>query len=268
MKISACIPCFNSLRTIGEAIASVRAQSRPVDELFVVDNCSADGSAEFVASLGVRVVPQSGNKGRGASRALAMNAAVNELVLFCDAGIVLDPDLVENALPWFADANVAAVFGCISQLPPVNAVERWRGRHLFKTPFAQVQRGAKLATGGVLLRASAVREVGGFAPHLHRGEDADLGDRLLAAGHEVICDPKIRIVSIAPNTLLQVLERYWRWNTPPDGRMGVPAYLRQIIFSIKVMAREDLIAHDPAAALISLLSPHYQFWKSLVNRRG
>ena len=95
------------------------------------------------------------------------------------------------------------------------------------------------------------------------GEDVDLGVRLLAAGCDVVCDPKLRIVSIEPNSLAQVLERYWRWNTAPHGRMDAAAYLRQISYSIKIMAREDLAARDPAAALISLLCPHYQFWKSL-----
>lgn len=263
MKISACIPSFNSRATIAEAIASVRAQSHPVDELFVVDNRSTDGSAQFAASLGVRVIEQPKNEGRGAARALAMETAAHEIVLFCDSAIILDANFIQNALPWFAGPIVAGAFGWVAQRPPVNAVERWRGRHLFKPPPSQPERRATLATGGALLRASAVKNAGGFNPRLRHGEDADLGARLLAAGHDVVCDPKLRIVSIARNSLPQVLERYWRWNTAPHGRMSCAAYLRQISYSIKVMAHEDLRARDPAAALISLLSPHYQYWKPL-----
>ncbi|HWB58209.1 MAG TPA: glycosyltransferase, partial [Chthoniobacteraceae bacterium] len=250
MKISACIPCYNSSRTIGEAIASVRAQSRPVDELFVVDNHSSDGSRECVASLGVRMIEQRENKGRGASRALAMETAAHELVLFCDSAIVLDPAFVENALPWFDDPNVAAVFGWVAQPPPQNAVERWRGRHLFKSPPASAGRRAMLATGGALLRASAVKAAGGFDPALIHCEDADLGARLLAAGRDMVLDPKLRLLSISQNNLPQVLERYWRWNSAPHGRIGAAAYLRQIVYSARVMALEDLRARDPAAALI------------------
>lgn len=267
MKISAYIPCFNDRRTIGEAIASVRAQTVPVDEFFVVDDGSTDGSVEAAASLGVRVLPQSANLGRGAARARATEEAAHELVLCCDAAKTLDAGFVKNALPWFDDANVAAVFGWVAQPPPVNAVERWRGRHLFKAAPDSVQRHASLATTGAMVRASAVKEAGGFNPKLRLAEDADLGARLLAAGRDVICDPALRVVSISPNTLAQALERYWRWNTAPHGRMTVPAYLRQIIYSIKVMAREDLLAHDPAAALISLICPHYQYWMSLISCR-
>ena len=267
MKISAYIPCFNNRRTLSDAIASIRAQTAPVDELLVVDDGSTDGTAETAASLGARVIPQSKNLGRGAARARAMSEAAHELVLCCDAAKTLDPNFVKNALPWFADPDVAAVFGWVAQPPPVNAVERWRGRHLFKTPPDAVQRHASLATTGALIRASAAKEAGGFNPKLRLAEDADLGTRLLAAGHDVVCDPKLRVISISPNTLAQALERYWRWNTAPHGHMTVWAYLRQIIYSIKVMAREDLTARDPAAVFISLLCPHFQFWMSLIRDR-
>lgn len=266
MKISAYIPTFNNRDTIGATIASIRTQSLPVDELFVVDDGSTDGTAGIAAALGVRVVARPANTGRGATRAAAMNEAAHELVFCCDAAKTPGPDFVRNALPWFDDANVAAVFGWVAQPPPVNAVERWRGRHLFKGEPMEIQRCALLATGGALLRSSLVKSVGGFNPRLRVGEDADLGARLIAAGHDVICDPKLRILSIAKNSLTQVLERYWRWNTAPRGRMTAAAYLRQIAYSIKVMARTDLRAGDPAAAVISLLCPHYQYWKSLADR--
>jgi glycosyltransferase involved in cell wall biosynthesis len=267
MKISAYIPAFNNRGTIASTIASIRAQSVPVDELFVVDDGSTDGTAGAAASLGIRVVAFPANQGRGAARALAMTEAAHELVLCCDAAMTLDPGFVKNALPWFDDARVAAVFGWVTQPPPADAAGRWRGRHLFKTPITGPQRRAKLATGGAVLRASAAGEVGGFNTALRLAEDADLGARLLAADYDVILDPKLTVISAVPNTLAEALERYWRWNTAPYGRMGAGVYLRQIVYSIKVMAREDLLAHDPAAALISLICPHYQFWKSVQKRR-
>jgi len=267
MKVSAYIPCFNNRGTIARAIESVKQQRRAVDEFFVVDNGSSDGSAEFVASLGVRVIPPPETRGRGASRALAMKEAAHELVLCCDAAIVLEPDFITNAMPWFEDRLVAAVFGWVTQPPPVNAVERWRGRHLFKGSPEKTIHHAALATGGALMRALAVKETGNFNAHLEYGEDADLGDRLLGDGWDIICDPQLKITSIAENTLAQVLERYWRWNTASHGRMSVREYVQQISYSVKVMARQDLQAGDPLAAAISLITPHYQFLKAAGDGR-
>ena len=137
---------------------------------------------------------------------------------------------------------------------------------MFKSPPEKAVHGAALATGAALLRASAVQEAGNFDARLGYGEDADLGQRLLKAGYDVICDPKLQAVSIAHNTLPQVLERYWRWNTAPHGGMGGVDYLKQIAYSIKVMVREDLRERDPLAAMISLISPHHQFWMSSTTR--
>lgn len=267
MKTSACIPCHNNSAGIGLTVESIRHQTRAPDEIFVVDDGSTDGSADLVS---VPVVRLGKNFGRGAARARCMEHARHELVLCCDAGKILAPDFLEKALPWFDDNHVAAVFGRLTQPPPDNAVGRWRGRHLIRenAPPAPVIHGAGLITGGCLLRASAVRAAGGFDPKLRCDEDADLGTRLLAAGWDVISDPALVVVCPASNTLGQVLERYQRWNAPKQGCMSVAAYLRQIVFSIKVMARDDLAARDPLAALISLLSPHYQYWARRRCNRG
>ena len=56
------------------------------------------------------------------------------------------------------------------------------------------------------------------------------------------------------------MERYWRWNRGQDG-MSFLTYLRQIKYSVMVMAREDMETADILASLISLIAPHYQFWK-------
>ena len=108
--------------------------------------------------------------------------------------------------------------------------------------------------------------VGNFDYRKGAREDADLGARLLAAGFDVISDPDLRIVSTAGNTLGQVLERYWRWNGGREGPVSLRWYVKQVAHSIKVMARQDLEARDLPAIPISLLSPHYQYWRTLFCR--
>jgi GT2 family glycosyltransferase len=262
MKISAYVPCCNNRDTVASAVASIRNQTRPADEIFIVDDGSTDGSADVVD---VPVVRLAKNSGRGTARSRAMETARHELVLCCDAGQTLAPDFLEKAVPWFSDANVAAVFGRIVQNQPSNAVGRWRGRHLFREESApkEAVRRSSLKTGGCMLRASAVREAGGFDAKLREHEDADLGARLLAAGSDVVFDPALFVVSTKRDSLVELMERYCRWNNAQQGRMGIGGYLRQIFFSVKVMVREDLRARDPLSALISLLSPHCQFWSSI-----
>jgi glycosyltransferase involved in cell wall biosynthesis len=266
--VSAYIPCFNNAATLAQAVAGVRTQQPPVDELFVVNDGSTDDSVRVVEALGVRIIHFDRNSGRGPVRARAMQEARNEFVLCCDATNVLEPGFSAKALKWFDEANVAAVFGRITQSAPRNAIERWRGRHLFKENVVMtVQRRTQLITYGTMVRKSAVLAAGNFDATLRQGEDRELGARLLARGLDVVYDPALLLTSVARNTLGQVLERYWRWDAAEEVAMNLRGYLKRIAYSVKVMAAEDLRAGDPASALISLCLPHYQLWKTLSHRK-
>lgn len=262
MKISACVPVFNNGDTVATAVGSLLRQTRHLDEIFVVDDGSTDGKH---ALPGIPIVRHTTNLGRGAARASAVTHASGDALLFCDATCALAPDFMARALTWFEDRRVAAVYGNLVQPPGGNAVQRWRGRHLFKQGSAyNAVHGASLITGGCLLRLDAVRAVGNFDRRLRAVEDADLGERLLGAGFDVVGDPGLKAFPLKNNTLIQVLERYARWNS--RGAMSLRAYARQLSYSIKVMAADDLKARDPAAALISILCPHFQALSSWRRR--
>jgi biofilm PGA synthesis N-glycosyltransferase PgaC len=256
MFVSAYVPCYNSQATIQEAVRSVLEQTRPPQELIIVD----DGSTESMPELaGVRVVRLGTNQGRGAARARAMQEAKFELVLACDASLILDRNFLSLALPWFEEEKVAAVFGCVKEADLSGASKRWRGRHLFRSDMAQELSLEKtLASGCLVVRRSSVDSIGGFNSALRFGEDADLGNRLRAAGYTVVFDPKLYARSDVDNGVFGVLERYARWNSPNG--FGVWDYVRQVNYSLKVMMAADLKAGDIPSAFISLLCPHYQFW--------
>ena len=287
MKISACIPSYNNSLTIVEALDSVRNQTRSLDEIILIDDGSTDDTAALIEAqtsqepdknsnlagvhprpqVSIRLIRLSENCGRGTVRARALCEATGDFILFCDAGCILPPDFLEKALLHFQDPLLAGLFGSCIQPSARNVIERWRGRHLYKTETpVGIHHHAHLATHGTLLRKASVMAVGNFNTSLRHSEDADLGVRLLAAGYDVIQDSSLKVMSIASNSLGQVLERYWRWHAGPEETMTLKGYLKQIFYSIKVMAREDLKAGDPFSILISLLTPHYQFWRSLIRK--
>lgn len=265
--ISAYVPCFNNAGTIRVAVESLLAQSVPPAEVLVVDDGSSDAPEEQLRDLDVRVIRLERNNGRGTARARAMAAAGHELVVCCDATNALDPSFIERALPWFDNERVAAVVGRIAQGDALDVVSRWRGRHLFKIDVPQaVRHGTTLCTWGTLVRASAVRAVGGFSPALRHTEDGELGERLRAGAFDIVYDPTLQVRSVARNTLSEVLERYWRWHAGVDEHATWGHYVKAMAYSIKGMAAADLRAGDPLAAAISVLCPHYQFWRSQVRR--
>jgi cellulose synthase/poly-beta-1,6-N-acetylglucosamine synthase-like glycosyltransferase len=263
--ISGYVPFYNAHASIGIAIASILSQTVSVNEIFVVD----DGSIhQLKLDASIKLIRHGLNCGRGAARATAMANADGELVLGCDATLALHPKFLETAVPWFEDERTAAVFGWVKNVGQMTLAHRWRDRHLFRSDAIKaVAHHASLATGCSVVRKSAVEKVGGFDPRISEGEDRDLGERLLNAGFDIVFDPNLWAESDKSETVIQVLERYARWNAGP--KFGFVKYLRQIVYSIKAMAVADIRAMDPLSVLVSLFSPHYQFWfsrKPLVSR--
>jgi glycosyltransferase involved in cell wall biosynthesis len=266
--ITAYIPCYNDAKTLTQAIESIRRQTVAVDEIFVVDDGSSDGSGKVAQDLGVRVIRHEKNLGRGAARARAMLEAKHDLVLSCDATNVLKEDFVERALLWFENPLVAAVFGRLVSVGSKTAAQRWRARHLLKEHLSLSRdHHASFSTWGAMVRRSFVVKTGNFNPAFYHSEDKDLGERLLAAGYEVILDPKLSVVTVARENAWEVLERYWRWYAGREQKVNFRWYAKQIIYSLKVMAVQDIRAGDFASVPMSLLAPHVQFFRSLFRKK-
>lgn len=255
MKYTIVITAHQAAATIAAVIAPWRQAG--AESILVIDDGSTDGTAHIAELAGARVIRCVENRGRGAARDRAMRETDTPLVVMCDSAQSPSKGFLAQALGHFSDSKVAAVFARTLQQPPRSCAERWRGRHLFKMDHpAEFNRRARLSTGLCVLRREAVEQVGGFDPKLRAGEDADLGQRLLDAGWEVIADPALQALCLQRDSVRGVLARYARWNSPHGIRGRV--WLRQLAYAVKVMARDDLRAGDPLCALLSLTAPFYQ----------
>ncbi|WP_338371890.1 glycosyltransferase, partial [Enterococcus faecium] len=67
MSVAAVVVTFNRLEKLKTVLASIAAQTHPVETLFVIDNASTDGTAEYLAGLElpvpVEVVTMATNSG-------------------------------------------------------------------------------------------------------------------------------------------------------------------------------------------------------------
>jgi hypothetical protein len=107
VKVSAVIPFFNDGSVVEEALESVRRQSRPVDQIVVVDDGSTDSfSVSVLARLedaGVTVVRQP-NGGPGSARNLGVVHSDGEALFFLDSDDTVAEGHVEFALRTLAEA--------------------------------------------------------------------------------------------------------------------------------------------------------------------
>lgn len=269
--ISAYIPTFNEdAKILLNVVDSIYHQSVKPLNITILDDGSSPKLKIPNSSSKFRIYYNDSNRGRGFIRKLAIDDADTDLVLLCDSTNIIPPEFIKKALDHFKDSKVAAVSGKIANESNASSMAfNWRGRHLFKKDhdFGEIFQEAKsLTTYGTLLRRSAVLDVGNFNPSLRHSEDKDLGKRLLNAGYKIIGDPNLVVYSIKKDSVLSVLERYWRWYGGENESMSLRDYLNAIKASIKPMIQQDLKAKDWRAAFISFICPHYGFFRHLYRK--
>ena len=117
LRISVCVPARNEAATLAGVVAPVvgalQGAEPLVDELIVVDDCSADDTGTIAEALGARVVRRTGPPGKGSAMAEGVRAATGDIVVFVDAdvanfGLHFVTGLVE---PLLGDARLVMVKG-------------------------------------------------------------------------------------------------------------------------------------------------------------
>ena len=211
MKIGAVVLLYRRWPAVRRSLDALYAQTRPPDEVVVVDNASGDDSARQVKSAypGVTLVEATENLGYGAG----MNVGITELrdrvdaVLLLTHECVLAPDALEILTAQLrADRKIGAtgpLIGLLSHPARVYSAggwidaDTWRPHH-FRDPNelgawaeAQPREVAWLDGCALLLRRSAIDAVGLFDEgYFMYFEETDLLLRLAKAGWRVECVPR------------------------------------------------------------------------------
>ncbi|MDQ3588108.1 MAG: glycosyltransferase family 2 protein, partial [Actinomycetota bacterium] len=170
--ISVIVPCFNLGEYLDEAVDSVLAQTRPPDELIVVDDGSTDEHTLDVLN-GLRergmMVFRTPNRGAPAARNYGVERAGGDYILCLDADDVLLPAHLERttaAMDTSPDAGIVAAqlefFGTVTGTwrPPPYSLRTMLWKNCL--PSAS------------LFRRRCWAEAGGYTPELEACHDWDL----------------------------------------------------------------------------------------------
>ena len=177
-------------------------------DVTVVDDGSADAEevADVVQRHGAVLVRREICGGPAAARNTGLESTRSALVAFVDSDCVIDADALLEVAGHLTDPGVAAaapriVGDSALDLGPDEALVQPRGRVSY------------VPTTAVVVRRTALDEVGGFDEWLRYGEDVDLVWRLVAAGWSVRYDPSVVATHAAPSSLASRAARRYRYGT-------------------------------------------------------
>jgi mycofactocin system glycosyltransferase len=170
------------------------------DRVIVVDDGSADPAA-IAAVAGrhnARLVRRASSGGPAVARNLAIEEVTSELVAFVDSDCRVPTDWLDRLAGHFADSAVGAVAPRV-----VSARHDASGRYRHRCGLLDLGPDAArvqplgvvgyVPTAALVVRRSALAEVGAFDNDLRYGEDVDLVWRLDAAGWRVRYDPAVEV---------------------------------------------------------------------------
>jgi glycosyltransferase involved in cell wall biosynthesis len=190
--ISVIISTFSRRAMLGEAVASVQAQSLQEWELLIVDDASTDDTWEWLSSLRderIRVYRQTVNQERSAARNRGLADARGEFVMFLDDDDRLLPEglrLLQDALRARPSA-IAAAGGKINFAPGFFSI---RMPHtpvtVFREIWPELVAWWSAVPGQCLFRIEIVRAVGGFRLDVNVVEDRQLWMDIARLGPVVV----------------------------------------------------------------------------------
>jgi glycosyltransferase involved in cell wall biosynthesis len=175
------VAVYNQAFFLADALGSILRQSRPADEVIVVDDGSTDQPEVIAAAFdGVRLIRRE-NGGLSAARNTALADTSCDYIIFLDADDVLEPEAIVAGLACFANAPGASfVYGAHRRLgPALETITPYCLHRLSHPPHHEFLLGNAVGMHATaMFDVEALRVVGGFDEGLPRCEDYDVYCRM------------------------------------------------------------------------------------------
>ena len=228
-EVSVVMPVHNALPHLDAALASLWAQTLDRFEVVAIDDGSTDGSAQRLAEAArqqprLRVVCVS-HAGATAALIRGVSEARAPLVARMDADDICEPDRLARQVAYLRNhPEVVAVGGALTLIDA-------DGDRLEDHPYpedheqilARLEAGRSgLSHPAAMIRAEALRRVGGYDPSYATAQDFDLWLRLASVG---------RLANL-PETLLQ-----YRLHGPSVGGQRRPEQRRAVQRALRAHAQ-------------------------------
>lgn len=194
VTVSVVIPAYNAEATLRDALDSVLDQTRPPDEVIVVDDGSTDRTPQVAESYGNRVrLLRQPNRGEAGARNTGVLAARGELIAFLDADDTWLPRYLDSQLRVYEAHGGGCMVFC-DALTRSGRMQEGAPPFDESDPVLSLVRGAVIPMDGVLVPREALVRVGLFPEGLRWGPDVSLLLKLARAGVPFRRNPEALVV--------------------------------------------------------------------------
>ena len=183
-KVSVIVPAYNLEGVIGEALASIEAQTRAPQEIIVVDDGSSDKTPALLAQRAqadrrYRIL-RSARRGPSGARNIGLSAATGDIIAFLDGDDAWPRDKIERQMKRLsAPDQPDVVSGLTSRFADPDPANPAPAR-------AEAPGLPGVCLGASLFRRGVFDRVGNFDESLSYSEDHDLMFRVREAGLKVV----------------------------------------------------------------------------------
>ena len=190
-NISILMSCFNSEKTVSEAIESILSQSYRDWELLVIDDASSDRSVEIINGFSDKRIHllQQENQGWPAARNYGLKHAKGEFLAFLDSDDTWHPEFLTRMIDAISDNPAAILAYCGWQNV---GLQGGRGEPFIPPEYDAADRaevflgGCRWPIHGVVIQTSVVRDAGGFDETFRASADYDLWLRVATKGRLIL----------------------------------------------------------------------------------
>lgn len=192
--VSVIIPTYNRRAVLGRALDSVLAQTRPADEIIVVDDGSSDGTVDYVRQQYPDVHCEvQDNQGVSAARNTGIDKAEGDWIALLDSDDAWLPDKLDRQL---------TALGQQPDTPLVHCDEIWIRNGVRVNPMRKHAKSGgdiflnclplcAISPSAALLHRQRLQELGGFDESLPACEDYDLWLRLCSQDSVLYVDEQL-----------------------------------------------------------------------------
>jgi glycosyltransferase EpsE len=187
--ISVLISVFNDRKFIFDSTNSLFPRSVEDSEIILVDDCSSDGSSEFLQELAdkypyVKIIKNSVNMGLAKSLNIALSHAKYDYIARIDADDMCEPRRLQAQLNYMLAHQEIDILGSNATL--IDMQSNTVGQSNVPLDHDSIVKALKyrnpMIHPSIMMKRNALEQLGGYNESLRKAQDLDLWHRAVKAG--------------------------------------------------------------------------------------